>query len=110
MRLALIAATLSAFSMFGLPASTHAEPGCSATVFWDANYGGAARTLHGTVSYVGNNWNDQISSIIVHRGRWIFYWDANFGGRQMRLGPGEYPFVGRLWNDQISSAQCFPDY
>ena len=87
-------------------AQAYGYGGCSATVYWDANYGGEAWTLHGNIRFVGPHWNDQISSIVVHRGVWIFYWDANYGGEQLRLAPGTYPYVGDHWNDQISSARC----
>jgi hypothetical protein len=95
---------------FGLAAGASnlaaAEPGCAATVFFDANFGGPSRTLYGTVGFVGHRWNDQISAIIVHSGYWAFYQDAGFQGESLKLGPGQYPFVGNRWNDQISSAQC----
>jgi hypothetical protein len=95
--------------MGGPQRSATAQPyhsGCSATVYWDANFGGESWTLHGSIPYVGDHWNDQISSIVVHRGYWVFFWDINYGGEALRLGPGQYPFVGPHWNDQISSARC----
>lgn len=104
---AVVAVALLAVGLTSAPATAH--PGCSATVFWDANFGGEARTLHGDVAFVGHHWNDQISSIIVHRGHWIFYWDAGFSGETLTASPGAYAYVGDHWNDQISSAQCIPD-
>jgi hypothetical protein len=87
-------------------ASASARPSCSATVYWDANFGGEAWTLHGSIPFVGQHWNDRISSIVVHSGHWVFFWDADFRGESMEVGPGEYPYVGDHWNDQISSARC----
>ena len=89
-----------------LPSAALAHPGCSATVYWDANFGGESRTLHHDVAFVGQHWNDQISSIVVHSGRWVFYWDAGFSGETLTATPGAYAFVGNHWNDQISSARC----
>lgn len=83
-----------------------AEPGCSATVYWDANFGGKSWTLHRSIPFVGQHWNDQISSIVVHRGYWVFFWDADYKGETLKLAPGRYPYVGDHWNDQISSARC----
>lgn len=83
-----------------------AEPACSATVYWDADFRGESWTMTENVPFVGKHWNDQISSIIVHSGTWVFYWDADYKGEQLRLGPGKYAFVGPHWNDQISSARC----
>jgi hypothetical protein len=110
-RLALTIAAVVLTLMPGAPftVSASAGPDCAATVFWDANFGGEARELHHSVAYVGDHWNDQISSIIVHRGHWIFFWDANFQGEELRLRPGRYEYVGDHWNDQISSARCLSE-
>ncbi|MBV8888061.1 MAG: peptidase inhibitor family I36 protein [Alphaproteobacteria bacterium] len=80
--------------------------GCDVVVYWDINYGGESwRTQH-DAQFVGQHWNDQISSIRVLSGVWDFYWDINYGGEVMRLGPGNYAYVGDHWNDQISSFRC----
>jgi hypothetical protein len=88
----------------GRPAA--AEPGCHATVYWDAEFGGEALELSDSIAFVGQHWNDQISSIVIHRGYWVFYWDADYKGEELRLGPGKYPLIPERWNDQISSARC----
>jgi len=83
-----------------------AQVGCDVIVYWDANFRGQSwRTQHDQ-TYVGDHWNDQISSIRVLSGYWEFFWDINYGGERMRLGPGDYAFVGNHWNDQISSFRC----
>ena len=79
---------------------------CEVTVYWDANFRGESLHTDGDMSYVGNHWNDQISSIRVRSGFWEFYWDADYRGEVLRLGPGEYAYVGDHWNDQISSFRC----
>ena len=79
---------------------------CQVIVFWDANFQGEQwRTTHDSY-FVGQHWNDQISSIQVLSGVWEFYWDAAYKGEVMRLGPGSYGYVGDHWNDQISSFRC----
>ena len=83
-----------------------AQPGCDVVVFWDANFRGEQMRMNHGTPYVGDHWNDQISSIQVLAGTWEFYWDANFRGEVLRLGPGSYPYVGDHWNDQISSMRC----
>jgi hypothetical protein len=80
--------------------------GCDVIVYWDANFGGESLRSQGDMSYVGNHWNDQISSIRVLAGFWEFYWDADYRGEVLRYGPGNYPYVGDHWNDQISSFRC----
>jgi hypothetical protein len=64
-------------------------------------------------SYVGDNWNDSISSVIVTSGTWQFFQDANFGGTSVTVGPGCYTFVQNpgfnMPNDSISSFLCVSD-
>jgi Beta/Gamma crystallin len=106
-KLAILAsACLLAVAASGQRAAAQPYSGCSATVYWDANFAGEKWTLHDSVSYVGPHWNDKISSIAVHRGVWVFYWDGDYKGEELRLGPGKYDYVGDHWNDQISSARC----
>ena len=53
------------------------------------------------------NFNDVTSSVIVRKGTWIFYKDANYGGgnrNALLLGPGRYERVASNRNDQFSSA------
>ncbi len=102
----LIALTLGLLSIGSTINMAMARPGCSVTVFWDANFGGEARTFHDDVGFVGRHWNDQISSFVVHQGRWVFFRDAGFNGETLNANPGAYAFVGNYWNDQISSARC----
>ncbi len=105
-RIIVAAAALLAAAGASQPSLAQGRDGCSATVYWDANFGGEAWTLHGNVDFVGPHWNDRISSIVVHRGVWVFFWDANYQGEALRLNPGTYSYVGNHWNDQISSARC----
>jgi len=79
---------------------------CEVIVYWDANFRGQSLHTDGDMSYVGDHWNDQISSIRVLSGLWEFYWDAGYRGEVLRYGPGNYPYVGDHWNDQISSFRC----
>jgi hypothetical protein len=80
--------------------------GCEVIVYWDADFKGESWRTDRDHSYVGNHWNDQISSIEIIEGVWEFYWDADYGGEVMDLRPGSYPFVGNHWNDQISAFRC----
>jgi hypothetical protein len=78
-------------------------------VYWDINFGGESWRTNLNYSYVGDHWNDQISSIIVVAGTWQFWRDANFrsgiAGERWVLGPGYYPWVQAvgIQNDTISS-------
>jgi hypothetical protein len=105
MKLKLTMAALALAAAMGFSGGAQAE-GCKVVVFWDANFSGERMFSDHDVSWVGNHWNDQISSIKVISGVWKFYFDINYGGESMRLRPGVYPFVGPHWNDQISSFRC----
>ena len=81
-------------------------PDC--TVFqhgnWNTNKGEDGWSFRTSlrVSYIGDDWNDQISSIIVHSGTWRFYEDVNFSGNYIEFGEG-YHNVPARWNDKITS-------
>jgi hypothetical protein len=56
--------------------------------------------------YVGDNWNDKISSIRVSPGcRIVAYMHRDFQG-DSTVFDQDYRYVGDLWNDQISSLKC----
>ena len=80
----------------------------SVIVYEDANFGGAASDeISEPIRYVGDDWNDRISSIKI-RGKqdWRFYQDWHFEGPFFDLKPGDYPFIPPEWNDRISSFSC----
>lgn len=69
------------------------------------------------VKYIGDLWNDDISSIIIVSGEWELYKDANYKhNNQLNkplviLGPGYYPDLRNLLfeknnDDVISSFKC----
>jgi Beta/Gamma crystallin len=82
------------------------DRGCDVIVYWDADLKGESWQTDRDQRYVGNHWNDQISSIEVLAGVWSFYWDSDYNGEAMDLRPGVYRYVGHHWNDQISSFRC----
>ena len=55
--------------------------------------------------YVGDWWNDKISSLVIYRGRWRFYLHWHYEGPHWDLGPGQYRWVeaANIPNDVISS-------
>ncbi len=79
------------------------EPGV--TVYWDADYKGNSKVFTADAAWVGNDWNDQISSIRVPRGyKVIVYRDSNFRGASLTLNSDwTVTAASREWNDQISS-------
>jgi len=79
---------------------------CRVSVYWDADFNGERADTSQNQPYVGDHWNDQISSIRVVSGVWQFFWDANYGGEMIELKPGDYARIPAHWNDQISSFRC----
>lgn len=73
----------------------------------DVNFNGAQWWWANGWDYVGDAWNDRISSIVVVSGQWTFYKDAHLQGDKWPLGPGWYPNVAAegIPNDCISSAE-----
>ena len=59
------------------------------------------------VDYLGNSWNDEISSVKVPRGcRLKVFEHADFRGASRTFRSGRDSYIGRSWNDRISSAAC----
>ncbi|MDB9372490.1 CAP domain-containing protein [Nodularia sphaerocarpa] len=76
----------------------------SVEIFTDSNFSGSkSGSIDYNSSYIGDFWNDKISSIKVYSGTWDFFEHANFQGRSFRLGRGEYPSFNNEMNDTISS-------
>lgn len=68
-------------------------------------YGGREWRTNLSYVYVGDWWNDKVSSIIVVSGTWRFFEHRDYGGRHWDLGPGYYEWVEAVGipNDLISS-------
>lgn len=76
-------------------------------IFEHINFGGWRETTSLNWYYVGDWWNDRISSIIVISGTWRFYQHWHYEGLFWDLGPGYYPWIvdNGIPNDMISSFQ-----
>lgn len=44
--------------------------GYKVTLYWDDNFSGATKVITGDTSYIGNDWNDKVSSIKVEKARY----------------------------------------
>jgi hypothetical protein len=86
-------------------------------VYSDSNFGGDEWRTNLDWTFVGSDWNDEISSIIVVSGTWVFYSGANYTidysvgwPVSAPLTPGYYPWVEAepviISNDSISSFKC----
>ncbi|WP_296942511.1 beta/gamma crystallin-related protein [uncultured Massilia sp.] len=75
------------------------------TLFADSNFRGNRVTLERDARNLGDmNFNDRVSSIAIRSGVWQLCEHANFDGRCIELGPGEYRNLPDF-NDAISSVR-----
>ena len=74
-------------------------------VYEDFNFEGENLDTTFDTRYVGDQFNDKISSIKIESGTWRFYEDSNYEGRYWDLEPGEYSWVEDVGipNDLMSS-------
>ncbi len=80
--------------------------------FEDRNYGGHHIDVHANsdVSYIGDPWNDQISSLAcANECQATIFEHKDFGGASVTWG-AYTEYVGSFWNDKISSVKvlCTP--
>ena len=63
--------------------------------------------------YVGDDWNDKISSVVITAGTWQLFENGGFTGASTIVGPGYYQYVEdpsfNMQNDSISSILCISD-
>jgi hypothetical protein len=71
-------------------------------------FGGAYARTNLSFHYIGDFWNDRISSLIVVSGVWRFYRDEYYKGDHWDLGPGYYEsfFTAKGPDDVVSSFQA----
>ncbi len=74
-------------------------------IYQHINFGGHNEVTSLNWYYVGDWWNDKISSLVIYTGRWRFYLHWHDQGPYWDLGPGQYPWVedANIPNDCISS-------
>jgi hypothetical protein len=119
MRRPLLAATAA---LLVAVSATGAEAGC--TIYEHSELGGDRSGLsvwnefldggdQGTamsgeaVAYLGEGWNDTVSSVRVTRGCALtLYEHAGFGGASVRFGPGTHDLADTWWNDRATGARC----
>jgi hypothetical protein len=90
------------------------DPGQSAAtlpevvIFDHAGFKGASARTNLSFHYLGDFWNDRISSLIIVHGVWRFYRDEYYKGDHWDLGPGFYEcfFKDKGPDDVVSSFQA----
>lgn len=71
-------------------------------------FGGAYARTNLSFHFIGDFWNDRISSLIVVSGVWRFFRDEYYKGDHWDLGPGYYEsfFTAKGPDDVVSSFQA----
>ncbi len=74
-------------------------------IYQHIDFGGVNEVTSLNWYYVGDWWNDKISSLVIYAGRWRFYLHWHYEGPHWDLGPGQYRWVeaAGIPNDVISS-------
>ncbi len=91
--------------------SAGAAQAAAITVFKQPHFTGDKLTLRENATDLnGAGFEDQISSIVVHSGRWQFCSQPGFNGDCIVLGPGEYPQLAQDMNHRIESARELSRY
>ncbi len=77
-------------------------------VYDHIGFGGAYARTNLSFHFIGDFWNDRISSLIVVTGVWRFYRDEYYKGDHWDLGPGYYEsfFTEKGPDDVVSSFQA----
>lgn len=76
------------------------------TLFKQPNFSGDKLTLReDTTSLAGAGFQDQVSSIVVHSGRWQFCTQPDFQGDCVVLERGQYPQLAQQLNHRVESAR-----
>ena len=76
-------------------------------LFEHSNYQGASLLkANANVPWVGNTWNDRVSSVRLTGGSRLKIWlHKDYGGDQRDINSST-SYIGDLWNDQLSSFNC----
>lgn len=77
-------------------------------IYDHTGFGGAYARTHLSFNFIGDFWNDRISSLIIVSGVWRFYRDEYYKGPSWDLGPGYYEsfFTSKGPDDVVSSFQA----
>lgn len=90
---------------WGNAPTVHNAPMPELVVFDHTGFKGASARTNLSFHYLGDFWNDRISSLIIVSGVWRFYRDDYYKGDHWDLGPGFYEsfFKDKGPDDVISS-------
>ncbi|MDH0864567.1 peptidase inhibitor family I36 protein [Mitsuaria sp. GD03876] len=88
----------------GAVSGTAAAAATQVCFYEHVNYGGASTCLSASSAWIGNAWNDRVSSVRVPAGFKVqLFADINYGGRSITLSADNANLVGAGFNDATSS-------
>ena len=96
----------AALALLLLLAAPAAASACDLTLYEHGNYRGESRHLTEDTPWVGDAWNDRVSSVVIRSGRWAFFQDPEYRGERLVLEPGRYSTMVDRWDDVVSSLRC----
>jgi beta/gamma crystallin len=87
---------------------TNAPPLPELIIYDHVGFKGAYARTNLSFHFLGDFWNDRISSVIIVNGVWRFYRDEYYKGDHWDLGPGFYEsfFTEKGPDDVVSSFQA----
>jgi hypothetical protein len=89
------------------PSAEFRALGC-ATLYWDGSFLGSTMAVDdgANVSWIGDQWNDKVSSVRVSPGCALNIWsDGSYAGAHKTVA-GVVPWIGSDWNDKVSAFTC----
>jgi hypothetical protein len=88
------------------PPQPASPPPGEAWLYSECNFGGTAKTLRADMEYLGNDFNDQLSSLRLGPGTELtLFENGGFAGRALTVTQDEQCLVNRGFNDVASSAR-----
>lgn len=89
--------------------SLRVPSGWRITVYENAGFTGASRQFQeGDIAYVGDDWNDRVSSFVIERPLRV-YQEGSYGGAYADFWPGMYDYAALgIANDSLSSLRVPP--
>jgi Beta/Gamma crystallin len=73
------------------------------TIYGQPGFHGKSFTLRGNANLADINFENRVSSLVVHSGTWEVCTEPDLRGRCVTLGPGEYASLDRRLDDRIES-------
>lgn len=92
-----------------VPVEAVVSPGlCEIVIHSQKDFQGDTVVFTEDQPYVGDEWNDTISSLEAKSGKWEFFQDPDYGGDRLRLFTPHKLSLNDQWAGKISSARCIP--